>query len=269
MKQGTEDISLGEAASLYLTGLPDQERRGMQQEINRFVVWYGKDRPISKVAPPEVAGYAEALGSSVCDAPRRLAPLKSFLNYAKKEGMVKASLASHLGTRKGTRKVSFNPTPPREEVMLTREAHAQMKAELASLKEERPHLAEEIRKAAEDKDFRENAPLEAAREQHEQVEARIRELEGTLQSSVIVEDDTTDISKVRLSSTVTVCDLATGDQLRYTLVSTNEIDPSNGRISSLSPVGKALMNRTAGETVQVVIPSGTASYRIEKIETCQ
>ncbi|MDY6897867.1 MAG: hypothetical protein SWZ49_07270, partial [Cyanobacteriota bacterium] len=44
---------------------------------NTRQVWYGKDRPISKVAPPEVAGYAEALGSSVCDAPRRLAPLKS------------------------------------------------------------------------------------------------------------------------------------------------------------------------------------------------
>ena len=259
-----EDVTLSRAAISFLSQLSAEERKGMQQEVNRFVGWYGKECPISRLVPLEIANYAEWVTATVGGDGARLAPVRAFLIYAKKEGLVNTSLASHLGVRKGTRKPKVSSLA-KEEVGITPEALDRLKAELTALIEERPTLAEEIRRAAADKDFRENAPLEAAREKHEQVEARIRDLESLL-STVVVQDTPKDVKKVRLGCTVVLGDLASGEELSYTLVSPNQIDPSNGRISVLSPVGSALLDRKNGDDIEVLTPSGKLNYRIQRIE---
>ncbi|MCX6000895.1 MAG: hypothetical protein NTU41_15300, partial [Chloroflexi bacterium] len=91
-----QDVSLGEAALSFLTSLPSEEGQDKQQEINRFVVWYGKGRPVSRIAPSEIGTYAEWVASSTAEAAKRLEPVKSFLTYLRKENLVVANLASHL-----------------------------------------------------------------------------------------------------------------------------------------------------------------------------
>ena len=71
--------------------------------------------------------------------------------------------------------------------MLTSQGYEEIKNKLAALKEERPKIAEELRRAAADKDFRENAPLEAAREKQGHIEGQIRELENTVKRAKVVE----------------------------------------------------------------------------------
>jgi transcription elongation factor GreA len=149
---------------------------------------------------------------------------------------------------------------------LTAEGHTSLNAELKSLKAERPHIAEELRRAMVDKDFRENAPLDAMREHQAHVEGRIRQLETILKHAEVVGGGTAPGAKTHLGSTVILRDLASGSAVRYTLVSPSEVSPSEGKISIVSPVGKALINRTVGDEVEVSVPVGRLHYRIEEIQ---
>jgi transcription elongation factor GreA len=194
--------------------------------------------------------------------------VRAFLTYAKEEGLVQISLAPHLRVRRGLSKAKRTlKQSSRERVELTPQAEAQLKSELSALKEKRPYIAEELRKAAADKDFRENAPLDAARESKEQLEARIKELESTLNSAVVAKKGIEDVRKARLSSKIVLQDLASNKELSYTLVSPNEVDPLKGKISLHSPMGKALFNHQEGEVIEVVAPLGKLYYRIERIES--
>lgn len=269
MSESRSEVSISEAALGFLASLPPEERQEKQQEINKFVLWYGRERTISSLTVSDVARYGDQWNLTPAEARRKFAPVRDFLTYAKKKGLVKISLASHLGAGRSSVKSGLaarKSARKKQQVVLTREAQAKMKSELAALKEERPRVAEEIRKAAADKDFRENAPLEAARERHEQLEARIKALESTLDHAVLEDKDSAQAQVVGLSCTITLRDLRSGEKLVYTLVSPNEIDPTQGRISVNSPVGKALVGRRQGEVVEVSAPLGKTSYRIEGIE---
>jgi transcription elongation factor GreA len=140
-----------------------------------------------------------------------------------------------------------------------------VQSELESQKPERQSIAQEIRLAAADKDFRENAPLEAAKERQGHVEGKIRELETTLNAAAVVVEKGQEVHRARMHSTVVLSDLVSGEELTYTLVGPRDIAPLEGKISILSPVGKAVMDHQEGETVKVAAPSGTLSYRIKKI----
>jgi transcription elongation factor GreA len=148
---------------------------------------------------------------------------------------------------------------------MTAEGYAALQQELEALKAQRPLIAEEIRRAALDKDFRENAPLQAAREKQSHLETRIRELESMLRRAVIV-DDRGDGQRVQLGSTVEVRNLNTGATARYTIVGPAEADAKAGKISSASPVGRALLDRREGDEVEVEVPAGPLRLRIERIE---
>jgi transcription elongation factor GreA len=123
-----------------------------------------------------------------------------------------------------------------------------------------------MRRAAADKDFRENAPLEAAREEHGQLEGRIRELKKILGAAVIIDGTQEVTRKVSIGDSVWLRDETSGEELCYVIVSPREVDPSQGRVSSASPIGKAVLGRTQGEIIEVNAPAGKLRYQIAQVE---
>jgi len=238
-----------------------------RQEIYKFIRWYGGERPFTGLTAPEVANYAEQLSLSDTDYLRKLDLIRAFLVYAKKEGWSKSNLATHLKAKRGkTRLRSSSRQGLPQTISLTQQGYAELEAELAALKGKRPQAIDEMRRAAADKDFRENAPLEAAREQRGHLEGRIRELEETLKSAVIIGGKQKDTLKVNIGDSVILCDLASGGELHYTLVSPREVDPIKGKISVASPIGKAIIGHGRGEVIEVIAPAGKSCYQIKQIE---
>ena len=269
MSSGGQDLNLGEAVSHFLASLPPEGREASQQEIYKFVRWFGWERPFAGLTAAEVANYAERLSISDTDYMRKLELIRAFLAYAKKEGWSKTNLAIHLKARKGkTRLRSSSKQGLLETVVLTQRGYAELEAELADLQSKRPQAIDEIRRAAADKDFRENVPLEAAREQRGHLEGRIMELEKTLKSAVIIDGKQPGTLKVRVSigDSVVLSDLNSGEELRYTLVGSSEVDPTRGKISNASPIGKAIIGKGQGETVEVTAPVGKLCYQIKQIK---
>ncbi|MBA7612519.1 Transcription elongation factor GreA [subsurface metagenome] len=257
--------SLGEAARRFLASLSPEEGELSQQELYRFVRWYGWERPFAELTAPEVASYAERLSLSDTDYIRKLELIRAFLVYAKKGGWSKTNLAIHLKAKKvknqsSARQGLFQTVP------LTRQGYAELEAELAALKSKRPQAIDEMRRAAADKDFRENAPLEAAREQRGQLEGRIRQLEETLKLAIIIDGKQREALRVSIGDNIILRDLSSGEELHYTLVAPREAAPTKGRISSASPIGRAIIRRGQGEIVEVTAPAGKFRYQIEQIK---
>jgi len=266
MNSGSQNLSLGAAANHFLASLSSEEGKISQQEVYRFVRWYGWERPLAEVTAPEVANYAERLSLSDTDYIKKLELIRTFLVYAKKEGWSKSNLAVHLKTKKG--KTRREPSVKRglpETVSLTQQGYTELKAELATLKSKRPQAIDEIRRAAADKDFRENAPLEAAREHRGHLERRIRELEETVKSARVIDGEQRVTLKASISDRVVLRDLASGEELHYMIVSPREVDPTRGKVSSASPIGKAIIGRGEGEIVEVMAPAGRLRYQIEQV----
>ena len=263
----SQSPSLGEAASSYLAGLPPEKGEASQQAVYGFVRWYGWGRPFSGVAAPEVANYAERLSLSQVNYLTNLELVRAFLAYAKKQGWSKINLATHLKPKKARGKL---PSSTRQNTTsatsLTREGYDKLKAELDDLKSKRVQAIEDIRRAAADKDFRENAPLDAAREERGLLEGRIMELEEALKSATIMDETRKIALQVSMGDSIVLRDQASGDELHYTIVSPREADPAKGKISDNSPIGRAVIGRTQGEAVEIIAPVGKLRYQIERIE---
>ena len=263
----SENLGLGEAASRFLANLPVEERGQSQQEIYKFVRWYGWGIPFARLTAPEVANYAERLSQSDTDYIRKLEMLRAFLAYARKEGWAGENLAIHLKARKGKTKArSSSKRGLPESVSLTQQGYDELKAELTALRNKRLGVIDDMRRAAADKDFRENAPLDAAKEQRGQLEGRIMELEEILNSAVIIDEKREITTRVSIGDSIVLKDLDSGEELRYTLVSPKEVDPTRGKISSASPLGKAAIGKGEGEMVEITVPVGKMRYQIKQIE---
>jgi len=263
----SQNPSLSETASRFLAKLSPSEREVSQQEVYKFVRWYGWERPFAGLTAPEVANYAERLSLSDTDYSKKLEQIRGFLTYAKKEGWSKTNLATHLKAKKG--KGEPQPSAKRglpETIPLTSEGYAELEAELATIKSKRPQLIEEMRRAAADKDFRENAPLAAAREKRGHLEGRIKELEETLKAAVIIDGKQESTLKTGIGDSLILSDLTSGEELRYIIVNPREVDPTQNKISSASPIGKALIGQGEGEIVEVAVPAGKLRYQIKQIE---
>jgi len=269
MSNGNQNLSLSETAKRFLSNLsPGEKGTTVQQEIYKFVRWFGWERPISGLTASEVGNYAEELSLSDTDYSKKIELIRAFLAHANKEKWTKINLAVHLKSKKGKTKLrpSFKWDLP-EVFSLTQERYAELETELAALKNKRLQAIEEVRKAAADKDFRENAPLEAAREQRSYLEGQIIELEETLKSAIINEkqdEQQNEVFKVNIGSSVILRDLDSDEELRYTVVSSKEADPANGKISRVSPIGKAIIGKGQGEIVEVVTPAGKLHYQIKQ-----
>jgi len=260
-----QSLSLSEAVTTFLATLSPEQKQESQQELNRFVRWYGAERPITGLIAREIGNYGDNVSSFVANPAKKLEPVRSFLAYAKKKKLIEISLAPHLRVSKGkqsrsVRKGSIDTTP------LTSEGYATLESELDVLKKERPRIAEQLRLAAADKDLRENAPLETAKEHQGQIEARIREIEATLKASTIIKKKPKGTKTVGVGCTVSLRDLGSGEQLRYILVSPSEANPTKGKLSIASPTGMALLDNEIGAVIEVIAPVGTLRYQIDEIK---
>ncbi|MGD0353438.1 MAG: transcription elongation factor GreA [Dehalococcoidia bacterium] len=259
------DYSLGEAATQFLLTLSSDERLKAQQEVYKFVRWYGEKRPLIGLTIPEVANYAEQITSSTTEVAEKLGIIKNFLTYIHKQGMTKKNLAVHLKSKKTPPKSTSIKRRSYRKVLLTNQGYTDLQAELNSLKKGRPRIAEELKKAASDKDFRENAPLEAAREHQGHVEARIKQLESTLKMVALVDEQQAGSREISFGDTAVLRDIASGEQVRYTLVDISEANAMEGKISVASPMGQALLGCIKGQNVEVKAPAGILHYKIEEI----
>ena len=268
MIEAQETVTVIEGISKYINN-PRTKTDGPHtaSELGRFAQYYGADRVLKEINPSEVGSYSESIseGGAVPQAAEKLQVIRGFLSYMKKSGHLEVNLAQHVRIKKN-RVRNNKPADIQEVIELTPAGHKQLNAELESLKNERVGLAEEIHKAAQDKDVRENAPLEAAREQQGHVEARIRDIELQLRNAVVIDPKKRrKDARVRIGAKVTLKDLTSGKEQGYTVVSVSEANPLENKISNVSPVGKAVMKRVAGQQIEVDTPLGKQSFLIVRV----
>ena len=151
---------------------------------------------------------------------------------------------------------------------MTLEGEALLKEELQRLKfEERPAVIEAIATAREFGDLKENAEYHAAKEQQSLMEARIKDIEGKLSNSQVIDiSQITPSKKVIFGTTVLIKNLADLNSLTYKIVGQDEADIKEGKISVISPVAKSLIGKFEGEMVKVETPSGTKEYEIINVK---
>jgi transcription elongation factor GreA len=151
---------------------------------------------------------------------------------------------------------------------MTVAGEAALREELTRLKTiDRPRIVHDIAVAREHGDLKENAEYHAAREEQGFCEARVRDIEGKLSNSVVI--DVTAIApsgKVIFGTTVTIVNCETDEEVTYTIVGEDESDVNSGKISVTSPIARALIAKEEGDVVIVKTPGGDVEYEIEKVE---
>ncbi|BFT68794.1 MULTISPECIES: transcription elongation factor GreA [Paenibacillus] len=154
-----------------------------------------------------------------------------------------------------------------KEVILTPEGLRRLEDELEHLKSvKRREVAERIKVAIGYGDISENSEYEDAKNEQAFIEGRIITLEKMLRNARIINNDDVDINTVSVGSIVTLKDLEFGDLVEYNIVGTAESDPLQNKISNESPVGKAILGKQKGATVDVNVPAGVIQYQIVDIK---
>ena len=149
-----------------------------------------------------------------------------------------------------------------QDIVLTPDGLKKVQTELDQLKSvARKQVADRIREAKQFGEIGENSEYEAAKAEQAQIEGRIETLQYLLANATIVDKHEND-GKVGVGSTVRLRDVDSGEELRYEIVGAEEADPTEHRISNQSPLGEALIGRTAGKTVKVKTPGGRRAYVI-------
>ncbi len=153
--------------------------------------------------------------------------------------------------------------PMLDEFVLTRDGFLRIEAELDRLvRVERHEVAERIRDAKDYGELTENAEYEAAKNAQAFIEGRILDLKKILSSARVLDEAEIRTDVIGLGTHVTVRDLSYDEEFSLTLVSAFEADPDRDRISDLSPIGRALKGRSAGEIVSVSAPGGEMRLEI-------
>lgn len=154
--------------------------------------------------------------------------------------------------------------------LVTKEGFEKLKEELNFLKEtKRKEVAERLKEAISYGDLSENSEYEEAKNEQAFVEGRILELEEKVKYAKIIEEKSHKGGAiVTLGSKVMIQNLTSKTQAEeeYTIVGSTEADPINHKISNVSPVGKALLDRNSGEVVKVWAPAGVIEYKILKVK---
>ena len=148
-------------------------------------------------------------------------------------------------------------------IPITKKGYEALQAELERYKKvERPKNIRDIEEARAHGDISENAEFEAAKERQSHIDGRIRDLEHKLAEAQIIDTSNLSTEKVVFGATVTVKDLQSDKEQRYTLVGQDEADLKNGKISVQSPVGRALIGKRVGDTLEVQTPAKVAEYEV-------
>ncbi len=154
-----------------------------------------------------------------------------------------------------------------EKIPITAVGYTRLQEEVKSLKSvERPAVIKAIAEAREHGDLSENAEYHAARERQSFIEGRISELEDITKRSEIIDLSKMTGGTVRFGATVLLADEETDDEVSYQVVGQFEADIDKGRISISSPLGRALIGRQVGDSVEVDSPRGTRYFELVKVQ---
>ncbi len=259
-------VSLGQAFSDYIDALKPVDREKHENYVRKYIEHVGPEVPLSFLSGARVESYAEfQIRSSDPKAQERVESLKNWFQFLKKRGYVQVNYGIHIRVRRavgrssGAGQVRVEQTP----IEMTAEGLETLKREMEEISSQRAGLVEAIAVAREDKDFRENAPLDAAREALAFADQRQKQVETALKRAVVVQREAGDISTV--GSTVTVTQMGKSGSQEFKLVGQREADAKMRKISVDSPVGKELLGKRVGDEVEVTVPSGKISYRIDGI----
>jgi transcription elongation factor GreA len=148
------------------------------------------------------------------------------------------------------------------------EVKAKLKEELSVLEDELHFkLPKEIQKAREFGDLRENAEYKAALERQSMVKARIRQIHERLNEVQSIDVSKIPTDRIAYGSKVALYDLDKDEKVTYELVTSEETEPESGKISTVSPIGQALMGKQEGDTVKVKTPTGIRNFEITRLTT--
>jgi transcription elongation factor GreA len=153
------------------------------------------------------------------------------------------------------------------QIYLTREGYQKLLDQLEFLKTtERQRIAKAIGEARAQGDISENAEYDAAKDAQAHNEARINELEGTLSNVAFIEDMNIPSDKIFIGAHVLLQDLDLKKEIKYTLVSPEEVEFGEDRLSVFSPIGKGLLTHKVGDEVEIKVPAGTKHFKVLSIK---
>lgn len=153
-----------------------------------------------------------------------------------------------------------------EEILLTQDGYDKIVAEheeLVSVR--RKEVSERLKEAISYGDLSENSEYDSAKNEQAELEERILKLENMIRKAKIIDESEMDSTRVSVGLKVKVQNTATGDEMEFTIVGSTEADPFAGKISNESEVGKNLLGRQKGETVDIIVPDGVLTYKIVDI----
>jgi transcription elongation factor GreA len=154
-----------------------------------------------------------------------------------------------------------------KDVVLTKEGYQALKREIEDLStRRRREVAERIKLAREFGDIAENAEYDTAKNEQAMLEARIAKLEERLASARVIEKREISKDVVSVGSKVRLRDVDAKQTVEYRIVGSAEANPAELKLSNESPVGKAILGRKKGETVEVATPRGSLKYKILEIK---
>ena len=149
---------------------------------------------------------------------------------------------------------------------MTEEGLANLKKELDQLiNVERPAISQQIADARDKGDLSENAEYDAAKEAQGLLEMKIARLEDMVANARIIDESKIDTSQVQILNKVKIKNTKNNQQVEYMLVSENESDIKNGKISVATPIAKGLLGKKVGDVVDIQVPSGIMSFEIMEI----
>ena len=154
-----------------------------------------------------------------------------------------------------------------DKIPMTAEGYRALEDEIQHLKlVERPQVIKMIAEARAHGDLSENAEYHAAKDRQAFIEGRVMDLEDKLSRAEVIDVSKLSGKTVKFGATVTLADEDTDTKVKYQIVGDLEADAKRGRISISSPIARALIGKTAGDTVEVAAPGGARSYEILKVQ---
>ena len=154
-----------------------------------------------------------------------------------------------------------------KEVILTPEGYEKLKQEIDLLStDKRREVADRIRVAREFGDISENAEYDDAKNEQAMLEHKIAQLEERLLNARVIDAGDVDLSVVSVGAKVRLRDVDANQTVEYVIVGSAEANPAEAKLSNESPVGKAIIGKKKGETVEVVAPRGSMKYKILDIQ---
>ncbi len=145
---------------------------------------------------------------------------------------------------------------------MTQEGLDKVKKDLADALAQRPVISAAIAEAREKGDLSENAEYDAARDAQALLEVKIANLKNLIANAKVIDESKVGTDKVQLLNRVKIENVASGQQMEFTIVGESEADFANGKLASTTPIAKALLGHSKGETVDAKVPSGTIKFKI-------